>query len=125
MLRLLGPALVAAAVLAGCASRPAEPPAAPPASTPAPRASGPGPSAARYRCEQGLEFSVRFADDTAVIEERARAGEVLLRDAGGVTPQQTVYSNQRLRAEFGLGATGREARLNYLPEQRMAHCQRD
>ena len=43
----------------------------------------------------------------------SRGNDVLLRDAGGMTPQQTVYSNARMRAEFGLGASGREAILRY------------
>ena len=69
-----------------------------------------------------IDFTVRFADDTATVEAGARGSEVLLRDAGGVTPQQTVYSNPRLRAEFGLGASGREAILRYLSPPLVAHC---
>ena len=51
--------------------------------------------------------------------------DVLLRDAGGITPQQTVYSNARMRAEFGLGASGREAILRYPLAPLVAHCVRD
>jgi hypothetical protein len=50
---------------------------------------------------------------------------VLYRDAGGTTPQQTVYANPRLRAEFGLGATGREAILHYPLLPLTARCVRD
>jgi hypothetical protein len=119
MLRLLCAALTAGAALCGCALPPI------PVSPAALDASKPRASAARYHCDHGTEFGVRFGEDTAIIDDRGHAAEVLLRDAGGVTPQQTVYSNPRLRAEFGLGAAGREARLHYLPEQRMAQCVRD
>jgi 4-amino-4-deoxy-L-arabinose transferase-like glycosyltransferase len=94
-------------------------------------ASAPGPAAAstrgagvpwRYRCDRGGDFTVRFADDTAFIDSARDGREVVLRDAGGVTPQQSVYSNARLRAEFGLGPAGREAKLRYLPDSQVAHC---
>jgi hypothetical protein len=79
----------------------------------------------RYRCDQNFEFSVRFSDDSAVIDAGSRGNDVLLRDAGGVTPQQTVYSNPRLRAEFGLGANGGEAILRYLAPQLVVNCVKD
>ena len=73
-----------------------------------------GPSGEQhYRCEQGIAFKVRFVDDSALLEG-PRTNEVLFRDAGGQGPQQTVYGNAQLRAEFGLGANGREALLQYL-----------
>jgi hypothetical protein len=75
-----------------------------------------------YRCDQGMEFDVRFADDTAVIDAGAQGKETLLRDAGGATPQQSVYSNDRLRAEFGLGVTARESMLHYAQPPRALHC---
>jgi hypothetical protein len=122
MLRLLCAGLAAGAALWGCAWPP-------PAEPPAPKATSPQPGTAaalpRYRCDHGVEFTVRFADDAAFIDNPKRGSEVLLRDAGGVTPQQTVYSNARLRAEFGLGAAGREAKLRYLRESEVAHCMRD
>jgi hypothetical protein len=65
-----------------------------------------------YRCEQGVSFTVRFEGDSAIIDG-TNGNDVLLRDAGGTTPQQTVFSNARLKAEFGLGDTGREAVLRY------------
>ena len=102
---------LAAAMLAGCAGL-----------------SGGGssamPSSPVYRCTQGLQFSISFVNDTAVLRG-ARGNDVLLRDAGG-QGAQTVYSNPRLRAEFGLGAAGREALLQYLPPAPLTlRCQRD
>lgn len=84
-----------------------------------------GPSSAMplYRCEQDLQFTVKFVNDTAVLKG-ARGDDVLLRDAGG-EGAQTVYSNPRMRAEFGLGASGREAVLQYLQQPLVARCMRD
>ena len=76
-----------------------------------------------YRCEQDLQFTVRFVNNTAVLKG-ARGDDVLLRDAGG-QGAQTVYSNPRMRAEFGLGANGREAVLQYLLQPLVARCMRD
>lgn len=88
------------------------------------RAPGSRPSATPvYRCEQGLQFTVEFVDDTAVLKG-ARGDDVLLRDAGG-EGTQTVYSNPRMRAEFGLGAGGREAVLRYPLLPLVAHCARN
>ena len=78
----------------------------------------------RYRCENDIAFTVRFADDSAAINSN-RGYEVLYRDAGGLTPNQTVYSNPRMRAEFGLGTTGREAILRYLRQPLVVRCVRD
>ena len=87
---------------------------------------GPGSPAGQqsWRCEHGIDFTVRFVDDSALIEG-PRASEVLFRDAGGQGPQQSVYSNAKMRAEFGLGAAGREARLTYPPLPLTARCVRD
>ncbi|MEO7952874.1 MAG: hypothetical protein ABIR35_02100 [Polaromonas sp.] len=76
----------------------------------------------RYQCEHGIEFTVRFADDTAVLDG-TRGKEILYRDAGG-QGAQTVYSNPRLRAEFGLGASGRDAVLHDLLAPLQARCVR-
>ena len=78
-----------------------------------------------YRCENNTGFTVRFADDTAELDLDSRGREVLLRDAGGVTPQQSVYSSERLRAEFGLGASGRDAVLHNLATPATVNCARD
>jgi hypothetical protein len=128
MLKLLLTGLLPAAVFWGC-SAPDPAPSAPaaaatspaPSSTPAPW-SGPAEAQARYRCEQNIEFTVRFADDSARLDAGPRGSEVLLRDAGGTTPLQAVYSNPRVRAEFGLGVSGREAILRYPLVPLVAHC---
>ncbi len=74
-----------------------------------------------YRCESAVEFRARFIDDTAVLDG-PRGRDVLLRDAGGVGDRQTVYSNPRMRAEFGLGASGREAILRYPLQPLVLRC---
>ncbi|MDB5966104.1 MAG: hypothetical protein JWQ72_2604 [Polaromonas sp.] len=74
-------------------------------------AGGPAGDTPRYRCEAGVEFTARFVDDSVVLDG-SRGYDVLYRDAGGVG-QQTVYSNPRMRAEFGLGPGGREAIVRY------------
>jgi len=84
----------------------------------------PGSVATRYRCEHGIDFSVRFVDDSALIES-SRASDVLFRDAGGQGASQTVYSSARMRAEFGLGSGGREAVLRYPLLPLVARCVRD
>ncbi len=131
MLKVMAAVLLAAVVASGCGSpaAPAKPaaqvlpnvsvPASPARSPPTANASLP-----YYRCDQGTEFTVRFVDDTAVLDSGPRGIDVLLRDAGGATPQQTVYSNSRVRAEFGLGAGGREAILRYVTTPLVAHCMR-
>ena len=78
----------------------------------------------RYRCEQDIEFSVKFVDDSALIDS-SRGYDVLYRDAGGQGEGQTVYSNAVVRAEFGLGAGGREAVLRYLLLPLVVRCVRD
>lgn len=100
-------ACVAIALLVGCASQ------------------GPGTALPRYRCEHGIEFTVRFVDDSALLDAGVRGYDILYRDAGGLTPQQTVYSNPRTRAEFGLGASGRETILRYPLLPLAARCVRD
>jgi hypothetical protein len=134
-LALPGLAVAAGATLSGCAAAPPRPHGGPSVSTsvpapvpaPAPAATPAQPAAAvsaHYRCDQGAGFTVRFADDSAFIDSSQHGSDVVLRDAGGVTPQQSVYSNAHLRAEFGLGPAGREAKLHYLPDAEVAHCVR-
>ena len=77
-----------------------------------------------YRCEHGIEFSVKFVDDSALLNG-SRGSDVLYRDAGGQGDRQTVYSTPRMRAEFGLGASGREAILRYPLLPLAARCVRD
>lgn len=77
-----------------------------------------------YRCEHGIDFTVKFADDSAVLEG-PRTSELLFRDAGGLGPSQPVYRNAKMRAEFGLGVNGREAVLSYPALPLEARCVRD
>ncbi|RYF38120.1 MAG: hypothetical protein EOO25_17855 [Comamonadaceae bacterium] len=77
-----------------------------------------------YRCENNIAFTARFVDDTALLDSN-RGYEVLYRDAGGLTPAQRVYSNPKMKAEFGLGESGREAVLRYPLLPLVAHCVRD
>ena len=100
-------ALAGALALAGCAGMKSGDPSAMPL----------------YRCEQDLQFTVKFVNDTAVLKG-GRGDDVLLRDAGG-EGEQTVYSNPRMRAEFGLGANGREAVLHYPLLPLVVRCMRD
>ena len=85
---------------------------------------GSSPAGQRYRCEQGIEFSVKFVDDSALIDS-SRGYNVLYRDAGGQGEGQSVYSNAMVRAEFGLGASGREAVLRYPLLPLVARCVRE
>jgi hypothetical protein len=118
------------AALAGCGSAPpVQPPVPPPAPAPdvppVPRAaSAPRPGWTRYRCDHDVSFTVEYGDDSATLEVAQHGREVLLRDAGGVTPQQTVYSSERMRAEFGLGADGEDAVLRYADPPLVLHCAR-
>lgn len=80
------------------------------------------PALPRYRCENGLEFEVRFGDGSAQLRFASRAPELLLRDAGGTSPQHVVYSSTHAKAEFGLGADGREAKLNLVAPPVEARC---
>lgn len=109
----------AAAALAGCAAVQALSPPPEPAS-----AAPVGAAGWRYRCEQNLAIRVELNSDSATVDAGARGKEVLLRDAGGLTPQHTVFSNPRLRAEFGVGPEGREALLHWLqPQPESLRCE--
>lgn len=88
----------------------------------------PNPAAQRlphYRCDHDIDFTIRYGDDSAVLDAGSHGRELLQRDAGGVNPAQTVYSNTELRAELGLGAAGDEAVLHYASPALQAHCVRD
>ena len=121
-----------AAGLVGCALRPAAPPASPapsPAQAPLPpkqpAAAATKPQLPHYRCEGAPGFDVRFGEDSAQLLFPDREPETLLRDAGGTSPQQTVYSSTSLKAEFGLDPSGRGAKLNFVAPPVEAHCVRD
>jgi hypothetical protein len=119
--------LIATLLLAACASPPPRSQAVP---EPAPVSQQASTAAAQaplphYRCDQGISFTVRFDDGSADIDAGARGRETLWRDAGGVTPAQSVYSSTSMKAEFGLDPDGRGAKLNYVSPPLEAHCLRD
>ena len=93
-----------------------EPPAAPAATKP---------SLPHYRCATGIAIDVRFTDGSAELVFASREPETVLRDAGGVSPQETVYSSTKLKARFGLDPGGRGARLNFVSPPLEAACVRD
>jgi hypothetical protein len=99
-------AVLFSAALAGCAG------------------SASGPERPLYRCEHGIDFRASFMDDSAVLEGPG-GRDVLYRDAGGQGPQQANYSNPRMKAEFGLGASGREAIIRYPLLPLVARCERE
>ncbi|MES2414273.1 MAG: hypothetical protein V4614_10760 [Pseudomonadota bacterium] len=76
-----------------------------------------------YRCEAGVEFRASFIDNTVVVDGSG-GYDVLYRDAGGVG-EQAFYRNPRMRAEFGLGASGREAILRYPLLPLVVRCVRE
>jgi hypothetical protein len=125
LLRFLPVAVFAATGLCGCAApslaaAPVRPdgPAQPPTAQ-----AGSGPARPwSYRCDGGLDFNVHFGDGVATVDGAPGGSQMLLRDAGGATPQQTVYSNERMRVEFGLGETGREAIVREAGASDGVHC---
>jgi hypothetical protein len=84
-----------------------------------------GPRLPQYRCEKSFDFTVRFVDNSAMLDSGPRGRDVVYLDAGGQGPAQSVYSNPRMRAEFGLGAGGREAVLHYFQIPLVVRCVRD
>ena len=86
------------------------------------------PSAAEgapYACDNGFTLHARFREDTLALSGLGQGEETLLRDAGGVTPEQTVWSNDRVRAEFGLPPGGEGAVLHLLqPPASTLNCRR-
>ena len=105
--------LILCALLAGCAM-----------DTNPPKTAAVDPDLGLYRCENDVAFTVKFANDSATINSN-RGYEVLYRTAGGLTPTQTVYINPRMRAEFGLGNTGKEAILRYLLQPVVVRCAKE
>jgi hypothetical protein len=110
-------------LLAACATQPVPPPAREPVPPAAP-AVAMKPQPLHYRCDQGLEFDVRFGDDEAQILVSGQEPETLLRDAGGTSPQHSVYSSTRAKVEFGLEPEGRGALLNLLSPPLETRCVR-
>ena len=132
--------LLAAGLLllaAGCAAVDPPPPAAPAVrNDPAPHETDAEPNAkpnaepslaegTPYACDNGLTLHARFREDTLALSGLGQGEETLLRDAGGVTPEQTVWSNDRVRAEFGLPPGGEGAVLHLLqPPASTLNCRR-
>jgi hypothetical protein len=113
------PTVAATIVLAGCAAM--QSPATPAASASATPKAG----AVTYQCEGGLRFQAQLETETARLDGLPGGPDQLLRDAGGLTPQQRVYSGPRLRAEFGLGADGAGVVLQVLqPQPATLRCTR-
>ena len=118
------------ALLSACATQapapavPASPSPQSPATQlpPAPPAKPALSGAPGYRCDNAVQFTAVLGEESAALDMGARGTESLLRDAGGITPQQRVYSNSRIRAEFGLGSQGREAVLRYLASPVVVKC---
>lgn len=99
--------LLAAAVLAGCSSGPLAPYL---------------PTTADYRCDNGVSIAVDR--DGKAILQTGRGVIVLERDAGGVGPEQAVYSNPEMRLETGLPPDARGATLEGLVPNGKARCSR-
>lgn len=78
----------------------------------------------RYICGVSTELAVVVTDQDVLVRGLPQGEERLLRDAGGLTPLQRVYSGPRLRAEFGLGPDGSQALLRMLPAAGVLHCRR-
>jgi hypothetical protein len=79
--------------------------------------------AVHYRCDHGTEFLANFTADTVVLDS-TRGQETLYLDAGGQGAAQKVFSNPRMRAEFGMGADGRQALLYYPTKPVLLRCSR-
>lgn len=129
-------ALTAAALMAGCAIRPvAGPPPAPApapaaptvAPDPAPAVAEPppsSPSTASYDCTDGTRLRVLPQGDVLVVEDLPGGPYRLGRDAGGFTPEHTVWSGPQLRVELGLGARGDVALVQSLYPPQTVECRK-
>lgn len=132
----IGRALPVLALLlsTGCA-QPTDPRPAPPMTAaplpavaqPAPGPVQPPPQPGRtvYRCDTGEAVVVQDEGDTMRLSGLPRGEEQLDRDAGGLTPQQAVFTGPTLRAEFGLDADGRGLALQSLSPPGQLHCRRN
>ena len=76
--------------------------------------------AQHFTCDNGVTAIVRR--DGTVTVQAGRGPEMLLRDAGGATPSQAVYSNAQMRLETGLGPDGRAGRIEGMVPNRSARC---
>jgi hypothetical protein len=76
-----------------------------------------------YDCGQAPGFEITLGTGSAVLTG-PRGRLELLRDAGGLTPQQTVYTNEGFRLELGLGPQGQQAVLQTLQPASIVRCKR-
>ena len=125
------PVLVAVAWVAGCAMRP--PPAPDPVPAPPPVAAEPAPAAApppsltdsaSYECGDGTRLRVQPQGDVLVVEDVPGGPYRLGRDAGGFTPEHTVWSGPQLRVELGLGPKADVALVQSLYPPHTVECRR-
>jgi hypothetical protein len=107
------------------APRPAPAPPSIPTVPPAVEPAAAQPGATQYRCDTGEVLQVHDEGDFVRVAGLPRGEELLGRDAGGLTPQQAVFSGPTLRMEFGLGADGRELMLQSTDPPGLLHCRRD
>lgn len=117
-------ALAVGLLLGGCASSPGTGPSDPGAAgVPATGASMP---ALAYRCDDGSSFSLRrdAGADAVVLEGSGLARETLMRDAGGASPEEAVFSSTRTKLELGLAPGGRGAMLRQAEPARALRCER-
>lgn len=127
-------AIFMAALLAGCATRPAPEPIPAPEPAPAPVvAPDPAPIAepaspslptTSYECGDGTRLRVLPQGDVLVVEELPGGPYRLGRDAGGFTPEHTVWSGPQMRVELGLGPKGDVALVQSLYPPHTVECRR-
>lgn len=126
-------AFAASALVAGCATRlPQTPPPEPqppavapdPVSAPAPEPPPSSPDAGIYECGDGTRLRVQPQGDVLVVEDLPGGPYRLGRDAGGFTPEHTVWSGPQLRVELGLGPKGEVALVQSLYPPHTVECRR-
>ena len=76
-----------------------------------------------YLCPNDLRFEARLYEDMAMLEGlRGHAVLERLADAGDAA--QPRYADPTVRAQFGLGLEGRQARLDYTTIPEPVYCER-
>lgn len=80
------------------------------------------PAATDYQCDNGI--SVAVERDGKATMQTGRGAVLLERDAGGVGPEQAVYSNPQVRFETGLPPDARGAALEGMVPNGKARCSR-